>query len=303
MTELDNIGALSTKSGVDVKSMKTEFMLFDNLDEFVRAVQAEAHVTFNFASVIEVGTDFLEDTEEYLILNVKDTEADDPNNLLFLDRDKAYLYAKKFPPVERARVYQNVLAQPNARSTVLTFLVLRNVLESYKHRLDSLITDIKALDDRFDLDKYHDLSLEFERLHDRLEDFNDLLLRLQERCYPQIDTTEYISFDYRLLIAETDSLMGRYRRRFSTLRDLRQDYETNATSELNNKIAKLNDVVRKLTAITVILMIPTLIASHFGMNFASMPELRVPWAYPTVIGFQIVLMAAGVVLFRRIGWL
>jgi len=75
------------------------------------------------------------------------------------------------------------------------------------------------------------------------------------------------------------------------------------TEELNERIVKLNDVVKKLTAITVILMLPTLIASHFGMNFAYMPELKMAWAYPAVIFFQIVFMGIGFLLFRRIGWL
>jgi Mg2+ and Co2+ transporter CorA len=128
------------------------------------------------------------------------------------------------------------------------------------------------------------------------------VLRLQERVYPQIET-EYISFDYRVLVAEVNSLEGRYRRRLSMVRDLRQDFETQTTSELNTKIVKLNDVVKKLTAITVILMIPNLIASHFGMNFANMPELSVAWAYPAVIIFQFLFMGLGFWWFRRIGWL
>ena len=56
--------------------------------------------------------------------------------------------------------------------------------------------------------------------------------------------------------------------RLAMLRDLSRDHELRVTTELNLRIEKLNDVVKRLTAITVILMIPTLIASHFGMNFA-----------------------------------
>jgi Mg2+ and Co2+ transporter CorA len=146
------------------------------------------------------------------------------------------------------------------------------------------------------------LSLEVERRQDRLEELYDLVLRLQERTYPQVNT-EYIAFDYRVLIAETNSLYGRFRRRLSLLRDLRQDFETQTTSELNTKIVKLNDVVKKLTAITVILMIPNLIAGHFGMNFEFMPELHVPWAYPAVIGFQFAFMVVAYLWFRKIDWL
>jgi Mg2+ and Co2+ transporter CorA len=283
-------------------SQKNEFSLFRGLNAFEKAVEGEASVTFDFDSVIELSNDFLESTDNYMILNIKDTLAEEPNNLLFLTEDKAFLYAKQLPPLERGKPYQAILAKPFGASTVLTFIVLTKVFNSYKQRLESLINEIKGLEQKFDLNKYHDLSLEFERLHDRLEEYGDLVLRLQERCYTQVET-EYISFDYRVLIAESNSLQGRYRRRLSMLRDLRQDFETEATTELNHRIARLNDVVKKLTAITVILMIPTLIASHFGMNFALMPELQVPWAYPTVIGVQVALMGAGLYLFHRIGWL
>jgi hypothetical protein len=110
--------------------------------------------------------------------------------------------------------------------------------------LESLIVEIKDLENKFDLKRYHNLSLEVERRQDRLEELYDLVLRLQERTYPQVNT-EYISFDYRVLIAETNSLYGRFRRRLSLLRDLRQDFETQTTSELNTKIVRLNDVVKK----------------------------------------------------------
>jgi Mg2+ and Co2+ transporter CorA len=48
----------------------------------------------------------------------------------------------------------------------------------------------------------------------------------------------------------------------SNARRQRKHHDARQTNELNLKIANLNDVARKLTAITVILMLPTLIASH-----------------------------------------
>jgi Mg2+ and Co2+ transporter CorA len=282
--------------------IKNKFLLFSDLGSFEKAVEAEARITFNFESVIGLSSDFLEADENYLVLNIKDNVVEEPNNLLFLTEEKAFLYTKNFPPMDRAKIYQSVLSQPFGHSTVLAFMVLTKVLNSYKRRLESIIVEIKEMEDKFVLNRYRALSLEVERRHDRLEELYDLVIRLQERTYPQVNT-EYISFDYRVLIAESNSLQGRYRRRLTLLRDLRQDYETQTTSELNTKIVKLNDVVKRLTAITVILMIPNLIAGHFGMNFAFMPELRVPWAYPTVIAFQFIFMGAGYLWFRKVGWL
>jgi Mg2+ and Co2+ transporter CorA len=139
-------------------------------------------------------------------------------------------------------------------------------------------------------------------LSDRAEEFYDLLLRLQEARYPQVQTG-YLSFYYGVFMAESQSLQGRCRRRTSVLTDLRRDHDSLATEETNRKIVQLNEVVRRLTAITVILMVPTLIASHFGMNFVYMTELRVPWAYPAVILFQLLTIAVSFIIFRRIKWI
>ncbi len=54
----------------------------------------------------------------------------------------------------------------------------------------------------------------------------------------------------------------------------------------------LNAIMKRLTAFTVILMVPTLIAGIYGMNFESMPELDWPLGYP----FALALMAAAVVV-------
>jgi magnesium transporter len=45
----------------------------------------------------------------------------------------------------------------------------------------------------------------------------------------------------------------------------------------------LNIVIKKLTAITVILMVPSLIASVYGMNFRFMPEIGSPLGYPLAV--------------------
>ena len=46
----------------------------------------------------------------------------------------------------------------------------------------------------------------------------------------------------------------------------------------------LNVIVKRLTAFTVILMIPTLIAGIYGMNFHFMPELEWQIGYPAGAG-------------------
>lgn len=280
---------------------KREVLLFNDIESFAKAVEASTGRVFDFVSLTQLTTNFTESTDQYLILNVKGYDDGQSNYLIFATEDSAFLYTKKPPPQDAFKHFEKVFHRPFGLATVLTFLTLNQVLAGYKQRMENLISRIKEMEETFDSLRYHDLMLEFDRFNDTLEEFHDLLLRLEERMVKQVET-RYISFDYRVLIAESLSLQARCRRRLSMVIELERDYEIKATTDLNKRIEGLNDVVKRLTALTVILMIPTLIASHFGMNFQFMPELRVWWAYPVVIAVQALLMIGGIVLFRKWHW-
>ena len=64
----------------------------------------------------------------------------------------------------------------------------------------------------------------------------------------------------------------------------------------------LNIVVKRLTAFTVILMIPTLIAGIYGMNFHYMPELSWPFGYFLALGAMATSMIVAYIYFRRHDW-
>lgn len=63
----------------------------------------------------------------------------------------------------------------------------------------------------------------------------------------------------------------------------------------------LNVVMKHLTLVSIILMIPTLIASVFGMNVPNLWE-NSHWAMPSILLGSLLLSAVGVVLFRKIKW-
>ena len=63
----------------------------------------------------------------------------------------------------------------------------------------------------------------------------------------------------------------------------------------------LNVVMKQLTLISIILMIPTLIASMFGMNVPNFME-NSNWALPAIITFSLLLSFFGVILFRKKHW-
>ena len=65
----------------------------------------------------------------------------------------------------------------------------------------------------------------------------------------------------------------------------------------------LNLVVKRLTALTVIIMLPTLIAGMYGMNFRGMPELDWQLGYPYALVLMAVTAVGAIWFFHWRDWL
>src|SRR5688500_1315111 len=66
---------------------------------------------------------------------------------------------------------------------------------------------------------------------------------------------------------------------------------------------RLNQVMRQLTAWASIILVPTLIAGIYGMNFDHMPELHWALGYPFALGLMAVAATALFVMFKKREWL
>jgi magnesium transporter len=183
----------------------------------------------------------------------------------------------------------------------LVYLVLDAAVDSYFPELDRLSDRIDALEervlsgdaDRRGLGELLELKrrlLELRRVLAPMRDMANALLRrdvgiVSEKALP------YFQDLYDHLIRVLDQL-DLYRDLLATVVDARMTVASNS----------LSAIMKRLTAFTVILMVPTLIAGIYGMNFEYMPELSWPLGY----AFALALMAGTVVVavtwFRRNGW-
>jgi len=64
-----------------------------------------------------------------------------------------------------------------------------------------------------------------------------------------------------------------------------------------------NEVMKRLAGYAAMLAAPTLITSWYGMNFAHMPELSKPYAYPLVIGLVLTIVTTIYFILKRNRWL
>jgi magnesium transporter len=66
---------------------------------------------------------------------------------------------------------------------------------------------------------------------------------------------------------------------------------------------RLNVVMKQVTSWAAIILIPTLIAGIYGMNFHRMPELSWKVGYPMALGLMAVSAAVLYRVFRKRDWL
>ena len=80
-----------------------------------------------------------------------------------------------------------------------------------------------------------------------------------------------------------------------SIRSLRDSYQIIFTNQLNKTI-------KLLTALTIILSIPTMIASLYGMNVTLPIQLK-PYAFPVIMIFIVLLSLISLIIFQRKKWL
>ena len=273
---------------------------FSDFEQFKKKAQ-ELGVGVNLDELLGLDVTFLESYEDYVIISMK-VAGETPHNILILSEKDAFLYSAKSYGEKDYKMFRFTLQKPYGEATVLAFLTLRSVLEEYQSSFKILDERIDALETVYETKTAEETSVRLRRLTNRVEDFVHLLISLEERKIVQVNTS-LISYDYGLMLAKAQHLLDRCRNHLSQLRDIQHEAEMRQTKETNKRIEDLTNVMKKLTSITVIIMLPTLVASHYGMNFTNIPELGIPWAYPAVIVVEILLIAAAVFYFRKRGWI
>jgi magnesium transporter len=84
-----------------------------------------------------------------------------------------------------------------------------------------------------------------------------------------------------------------------TYRDLLSSGLDTYLSFVSNDV---NQTVKRMTAVTAILMVDALIAGVYGMNFSYIPELQWSLGYPFALGLMLIATLTAFAIFRHIRW-
>lgn len=183
----------------------------------------------------------------------------------------------------------------------ILYALLDAAVDSYFPELDAISDRIDAIEDRIlEGEADHQSLAEILALKRRLLELRRVLAPMRDVANAllrrDLDIVEdaaapYYQDLYDHLVRVLDQV-DVYRDLLATVLDARLTVASNS----------LNAIMKRLTAFTVVLMVPTLIAGIYGMNFERMPELEWPLGYPYALGLMVLAVVVAVTWFRRRGW-
>ena len=204
-------------------------------------------------------------------------------------------------PETAERWHENLAARGHRGVGLLVHSLLDAVVDGYFPVVDDLAERIEELEDavfdRADAGAQAEIFalkkdlLAVRRVLGPERDVMNVLVRRDEPVFGP-EHVAYFQDVYDHILRVTDAV--------DTARDL---LSSALDAHVSMTTFRLNEVVKRLTASSIILMTVTLVAGVYGMNFEHMPELDWAYGYPFALGLMLVLAAGLVALFRRIDWL
>lgn len=242
------------------------------------------------------------------------TERDADRRLLLHELDLFYsdhylvvVHAEPVPALAEAidRWQRNVDIRHNGVGALL-YAILDTIVDGYFPVLDEIGEEIEAIEERIFTDNRNTnfqtttVQALFTRRRDLLllrrvvAPARDVMSTISRRVLAHMheEIAPYVQdvFDHVIRVIDT----------IDTYRDLLSGAMDASLSVTSNR---LNQVMKTMTAGSIILMADALIAGIYGMNFKEIPELSWQFGYPYALLLMVVVSAVIAYLFRRAWWL
>ncbi len=218
---------------------------------------------------------------------------------------------RKTPPGRRPFDLKGVRAvdddDDDHSAGMIAYQLVDDVAESYLDLVDALNDEIDELEDAIE-------SWPGPRIRARLSALRHDMLQIRRTLAPTRDAVrrvvdnrvdleggvEVFSDDVELHFADAyDKLL-----RASEALELCRDLVAGARDYYQAMVAQdQNEVVKRLTAVASVLLVPTFIVGVYGQNFRDIPEFHWTYGYWWSWGLIIVSTIAQLIYFRRKGWL
>jgi magnesium transporter len=218
---------------------------------------------------------------------------------------KRFLVTLRYSPVfEMAAVKERWDRQPDLTDeggAFLLYALLDEVVDAYfpvVDRFEDLTDDIETriFSDTPDADLQEDIF----KLKHRVVEFRRLVMPLRE----VVDLVqEQPGFVTERLGPYFRDISDHVIRTLEFVDNVREMLTAALEAKLSQDANRLNQVMKKITSWGAILLVPTLIAGIYGMNFNNMPELRWGLGYPGALGLMLVASTVLYTVFKKKDWL
>ncbi|MFH1779875.1 MAG: CorA family divalent cation transporter [Candidatus Micrarchaeota archaeon] len=257
---------------------------FTDYEEFKKEVEkTKLPITIDELKNVSVG--FLEEYEEFVVISLP-SYSDSPLNILLLSKNENYSITSKTIDQASLKQFKLLANKQFGESTSLSFLVFRNILANYAEKFSKLAYEIEQHEENLDLESLEEANNGLRRLTNRVEDLLDIAISVEENKIRQIKTN-YLRYDYDVLLAKIQNLLDRCRNHLNQLRDLRETIQIQAQSKLSSSIEKLTVITIFLTVISVVIAIPNTVGTIFGVP--SISEIVEAQTVIEILGISLVL--------------
>ncbi|MDR0722717.1 MAG: magnesium/cobalt transporter CorA [Treponema sp.] len=201
----------------------------------------------------------------------------------------------------RRRIMDNIGKIRRMGADYLAYAIIDSVVDEYFLTLDTLGDGIEDFEERA-LDE-NDTSLISD-----LQKVKQTLIRIRRVIWPlRENLISLLRLDSNLINQELEPFLKDLQdnviqvvETLETYRELLAGVMEVNLSALSNR---MNKVMKVLTIISTIFIPLTFIVGVYGMNFAYMPELEHPYAYPITWGVMVFIAGGMLLFFKRRHWL
>ena len=217
----------------------------------------------------------------------------------------SYLLTFRFSPafsVDRAVQRWEVVPEVAARGgAALLHVLLDEIVDTYFPVIEAFDDQAEALEDRVFAPRVE------PGLQEELFQLKKSLVEFRKHVVPLRDVLDFLDEDQKIISAEVkpyfrDVYDNVYRA--MEFVDNRRETLTAALGAYQAAVGnQMNVIMKKLTGWAAILLVPTIVAGIYGMNFEHMPELDWTFGYPFALGVMVLACTILYVQFKKRDWL
>lgn len=184
----------------------------------------------------------------------------------------------------------------------VVYSIMDFIVDNYFPILEELESEVDALEDavfsrtsgRPNVERIYEVRHELLLLRRAVQPLQEMCNRMMRFDVPLIDQTMHPYFR---------DIQDHVIRLVESIDDLRDLLAAALEAHLLLSSVEQNNIIKIFSVAAVVLMPPTLIASIYGMNFKSMPELEWRYGYATAVGLMVIAAVLPYLFFKWKKWL